>query len=128
MTQYNRDPGRTLDLAGKDAIANRWRTLSIRILALLLVTLMCSGGMSAYSVLTHEEIVDLLLDGPDQAAHPQALSWALRRTDQGRSCLRLWWGGHPGPRLLSIRQRRIQQPGALRSYRGFRSRTAGAEQ
>src|SRR5664279_2941592 len=60
MTQYNRDPGRTLDLAVKDAIANRWRTLSIRILALLLVTLMCSGGMSAYSVLTHEEIVDLL--------------------------------------------------------------------
>ena len=60
MTQYNRDPGRTGDLAVKDAIANRWRTLSIRILALLLVTLMCSGGMSAYSVLTHEEIVDLL--------------------------------------------------------------------
>ena len=60
MTQYNRDPRWTLDLAVKDAIANRWRTLSIRILALLLVTLMCSGGMSAYSVLTHEEIVDLL--------------------------------------------------------------------
>src|ERR1035441_10552523 len=60
MTQYNRDPGRTGDLAVKDAIANRWRTLSIRILALLLVTLMCSGGMSAYSGLTHEEIVDLL--------------------------------------------------------------------
>src|ERR1039458_739123 len=60
MTQYNRDPRWTLDLTVKDAIANRWRTLSIRILALLLVTLMCSGGMSAYSVLTHEEIVDLL--------------------------------------------------------------------
>ena len=29
-------------------------------LAVLLVTLMCSGGVSAYSVLTHEEIVDLL--------------------------------------------------------------------
>ena len=29
-------------------------------LALLLVTLMCSSGVSAYSVLTHEEIVDLL--------------------------------------------------------------------
>ena len=39
---------------------NNFRTLSIRLLALLLVTLMCSGGMSAYSVLTHEEIVDLL--------------------------------------------------------------------
>ena len=29
-------------------------------LAVLLVTLMCSSGVSAYSVLTHEEIVDLL--------------------------------------------------------------------
>ena len=36
------------------------RTLSIRILALSLVILMCSSGVSAYSVLTHEEIVDLL--------------------------------------------------------------------
>ena len=60
MTEYTPGPRWTLDLAVKDAIANRWRTLSSRILALLLVTLMCSGGMSAYSVLTHEEIVDLL--------------------------------------------------------------------
>ena len=29
-------------------------------LAVLLVTLMCSGSVSGYSVLTHEEIVDLL--------------------------------------------------------------------
>jgi len=29
-------------------------------LAVLLVTLLCSGGVSAYSVLTHEEVVDLL--------------------------------------------------------------------
>ena len=28
--------------------------------ALPLIVLMCSGGTSAYSVLTHEEIVDLL--------------------------------------------------------------------
>ncbi len=34
--------------------------LSIRAAALLLVMLMCSGCLSAYSVLTHEEIVDLL--------------------------------------------------------------------
>jgi zinc dependent phospholipase C len=37
-----------------------WRLLSIRTAALLLVVLMCSGGLSAYSVLTHEEIVDLV--------------------------------------------------------------------
>jgi len=43
------------------AIANRdWRLLSVRAAALLLLVLMCSGGLYAYSVLTHEEIVDLL--------------------------------------------------------------------
>jgi zinc dependent phospholipase C len=41
-------------------MASNCRTLSIRMLAVLLVTLMCGGGVSAYSVLTHEEIVDLL--------------------------------------------------------------------
>jgi hypothetical protein len=42
------------------AINKGWRLLSIRILASILVVLMCSGGSTAYSVLTHEEIVDLL--------------------------------------------------------------------
>ena len=37
-----------------------WRRFSVRLTALLLVVLMCSSGLSAYSVLTHEEIVDLL--------------------------------------------------------------------
>ncbi len=46
--------------AMRNAIANNCRTRSIRMLAVLLVTLLCSGGVSAYSVLTHEEIVDLL--------------------------------------------------------------------
>ncbi len=36
------------------------RLLSIRVLALLLVVLMCRSGSFAYSVLTHEEIVDLV--------------------------------------------------------------------
>jgi hypothetical protein len=49
-------------LAMRNAIANNCRTLSLHTLALalVLVILMCSGAMSAYSVLTHEEIVDLL--------------------------------------------------------------------
>jgi Zinc dependent phospholipase C len=38
----------------------RWRRCSLRTSALLFVLLMCRGGLSAYSVLTHEEIVDLL--------------------------------------------------------------------
>src|ERR1035437_4235244 len=42
------------------AKAKSWRLHSIRALALLLVVLMCRGSSSAYSVLTHEEIVDLL--------------------------------------------------------------------
>ncbi|HEY4959702.1 MAG TPA: zinc dependent phospholipase C family protein [Candidatus Limnocylindrales bacterium] len=41
-------------------MASNCRTHMIRMLALLLVTLMFSGHGTAYSVLTHEEIVDLL--------------------------------------------------------------------
>src|SRR6202046_1647753 len=42
------------------AIAEGWRLLAVRAAAILLVVLMCNVGSSAYSVLTHEEIVDLL--------------------------------------------------------------------
>jgi hypothetical protein len=42
------------------ATSRNWRLLSVRVAALFLVVLMFSGGSSAYSVLTHEEIVDLL--------------------------------------------------------------------
>jgi hypothetical protein len=42
------------------ARANGWRPLAIRVAAVLLIVLMCTGGSSAYSILTHEEIVDLL--------------------------------------------------------------------
>ena len=44
----------------RNAIAGNCRWLLTRLLALSLVILMYSGGVSAYSVLTHEEIVDLL--------------------------------------------------------------------
>jgi len=42
------------------AIPGGSRLLCIRVLAVLLIMLMCGGGSFAYSVLTHEEIVDLL--------------------------------------------------------------------
>src|SRR5271157_3626927 len=42
------------------AMAKGWRLLSVRALALLLVVVMGHGASFAYSVLTHEEIVDLL--------------------------------------------------------------------
>jgi hypothetical protein len=45
-------------------LAGAWtkdgRLLSVRMVACLLMVLMCGRGSSAYSVLTHEEIVDLL--------------------------------------------------------------------
>src|SRR5579862_5313637 len=41
------------------AISKGWRMFVIRVAASVLMVLMCSGGSSAYSVLTHEEIVDL---------------------------------------------------------------------
>jgi hypothetical protein len=44
----------------KGAVAKGWCLPSIQSAALLLIVLMCSGSLSAYSVLTHEEIVDLL--------------------------------------------------------------------
>ena len=51
MPQASISPGATI---------KGWRPLCIRVVASLLVLLMCSCGSSAYSVLTHEEIVDLL--------------------------------------------------------------------
>ncbi len=42
------------------AVANGWRVLCVRVSTLLLVVLMSSGSSFTYSVLTHEEIVDLL--------------------------------------------------------------------
>jgi hypothetical protein len=42
------------------AYSRNWRLLTIRSTAFFLVVLMCSGASSAYSVLTHEEIVDLV--------------------------------------------------------------------
>src|ERR1700681_3613990 len=42
------------------ATVEMWRLRARRVGALLLIVLMCSGGSSAYSVLTHEEIVGFL--------------------------------------------------------------------
>ena len=50
-----RTPSRTLG-----TMVNNWRLLAGRVGTLLLIVLMCSSGSAAYSVLTHEEIVDLL--------------------------------------------------------------------
>ena len=41
-------------------VVGRWRLRARRASAFVLIVLMCSGSSPAYSVLTHEEIVDLL--------------------------------------------------------------------
>lgn len=45
---------------GSGALAKRWRQLFVSALALVLAVLICRASSSAYSVLTHEEIVDLV--------------------------------------------------------------------
>src|SRR5208282_4483698 len=56
MRQWTSSPGATIF---RERVKG-WRLLSIRGLALLLVVLVCRCGSFAYSVLTREEIVDLL--------------------------------------------------------------------
>ena len=58
--QLQLECGRKVGAALRKEMGRNCRAISIRILALWLVTLMFSVGGSAYSVLTHEEIVDLL--------------------------------------------------------------------
>jgi len=47
-------------LTSPGTTAKHWRLRLVRAAALLLIVLVCCDGSSAYSVLTHEEIVDLL--------------------------------------------------------------------
>jgi hypothetical protein len=44
----------------QNASSKSWGAWGIRAAAVLLITLLCTGGSLAYSVLTHEQIVDLL--------------------------------------------------------------------
>jgi hypothetical protein len=44
----------------QSAASSGWGRWAIRVVAVFLVTLLCTSGSFAYSVLTHEEIVDLL--------------------------------------------------------------------
>ena len=47
-------------LTSAGVILHYWRLFFVHAIAVLFVVIMCTGGLSAYSVLTHEEIVDLL--------------------------------------------------------------------
>jgi hypothetical protein len=47
-------------VSSRGAVAGGWRRRAIRVVTILLIVLMCGDSSSAYSVLTHEEIVDLL--------------------------------------------------------------------
>jgi zinc dependent phospholipase C len=73
------------------AIARGWRLLSVRAAVLLLVVLMSSGGSFGYSVLTHEQIVDLLWTG---AIQPLLLKrYPLLSEDQLREAHAYAYGG-----------------------------------
>ncbi len=60
MTEHNPNLPSGGNLAVRRAIAGNHWIVSTHLIALLLVMLVYSSGVSAYSVLTHEEIVDLL--------------------------------------------------------------------
>jgi hypothetical protein len=73
------------------AIARGWRLLSVRAAVILLVVLMSSGGSFGYSVLTHEQIVDLLWTG---AIQPLLLKrYPLLSEDQLREAHAYAYGG-----------------------------------
>src|SRR6202158_1691693 len=61
------------------AIAVRWRALVIRLVTLLLVVLLCGTAASAYSVLTHEEIIDLVWT---DEIRPLLLNWFPGLTEE----------------------------------------------
>jgi hypothetical protein len=44
----------------QSAASSSWGSWGIRVVAVFVVTLLCASGLFAYSVLTHEEIVDLV--------------------------------------------------------------------
>jgi len=56
----SRNPTSRMKSLPPRAAGDGWRGLAMRGVTLLLVVVMCSGSSLAYSVLTHEEIVDLL--------------------------------------------------------------------
>ena len=75
--------------------------LAVRTTALLVILLLCSVGAPAYSVLTHEEIVDLLWTNE---IRPLLLErYPGLSEDQIRRLMRLRMeGGHSGSGLLSV--------------------------
>ena len=83
--------------------------LPVRATALLLVVLMCSGTSPAYSVLTHEEIVDLLWTDEIRPLLLKRYPGLSEDQITRGACLRLRRRCHPGPGLLPVRQPRIQQ-------------------
>src|SRR5271167_820961 len=82
------------------ARAKRSRLLNIRVLFTVLVIVICTKVSFSYSVLTHEEIVDLLWS--DQLKPLILERYPELSEDQRGPCLRLRRRRHTGPRLLSI--------------------------
>ena len=78
----------------------------------------CAPAVRSHTpVLTHEEIVDLVWADELRPLLVKRFPGSHGRPTEGGPRLCLWRRRHPGSWLLSVWQRRIQQPGALRSQR-----------
>ena len=103
----------------------------VRSVARLAAFLLIASGLQAYSVLTHEAIIDTAWDRDIKPLllqrYPQSTPEDLLKAHASA------YGGlhHPGHGLLPVRQQVLQRSGALRAHRRFRpepdSRSAHAE-
>ena len=101
-------------VSSRNSLPDSWSFPYVHALAVVVILLMCGAATFAYSVLTHEEIVDLLWTDEIRPLLLKRYPGTVGRPDQGGACLCLWGRRHPRSRLLPIRQHGIQQPGALR--------------
>jgi hypothetical protein len=114
-------------VSSRGAVADGWRRRAIRVVTILLIVLMCSDGSSAYSVLTHEEIVDLLWT---DAIQPLLLKrYPALSADQIPEVHAYAYGGAVIQDLgyYPFGNREFSKPGALRPQRRFCSRVAARE-
>jgi hypothetical protein len=80
-----------------------------------IVAVLVPAPAPAYSVLTHEALIDAAWDKVDQAPAAGAISAHQRRRAERGPRLRLRRIGHPRSRLLPVRQQVLQQSPSLRA-------------
>ena len=114
---------RHLGLKGREPSKDRlkgWQFGCLRLLGILIVVLSGSQAMLAYSVLTHEEIVDLVWEDQIRPLLIRAIS-RLVGQDQIREAHAYAYGGSVIQDLgyYPFREQGLQQPRSLRSQWGL---------